>query len=157
MVASRAGLKKVVKTVRGKRGTVRRAYYVKANEAPKKQGFLSRHKGKLALGAAAIGAGLLANRHKLALRGAYHGAKAAHAENRAIHGNMKRFGMGMNALTRAKHLLGGARTGAAVGNELRGGSKGGWTRLRRSGQAVASGRNVSSYLAASNALSGYRD
>lgn len=153
----RAGLKKVVKTVRGKRGTVRRSYYVKANEAPKKQGFLSRHKGKIAAGALALGAAALASRHRLALRGAYHGARAAHADNKAIHGNMQRFGKGMSLMTRAKHVLGGARRGAQVGNELRPQIRGGWRRLRTSGQAVAAGRYVNSYLAASNALSGYRD
>jgi len=102
----RAGLKKVVKTVRGKRGTVRRAYYVKANEAPKKQGFLSRHKGKIAAGALALGAAALASRHRLALKGAYHGARAAHVENKAIHAGMQRFGKGMSLMTRAKHMLG---------------------------------------------------
>lgn len=68
---NRAGLKKVVKTVRGKKGTVRRSYWVKSN--PKaagnragaaKPGFLARHGGKLAAGVA-LGALALANRHKL--------------------------------------------------------------------------------------------
>lgn len=83
MAANRAGLKKVTKTVRGKKGVVRRSYWVKANpnqksgqrslrqEGAPKQGFLARHGGKLAVGAALLGAAAL-NRHKLmgAARGA---------------------------------------------------------------------------------------
>jgi len=61
---SNGKLKKVVKSVRGKHGTVRRAYYVKANQDPPKQGFLRRHAGKLVAGAAIAGLAL-ANRHKL--------------------------------------------------------------------------------------------
>lgn len=75
---SRAGLRKVVKTVKGKKGIVRRSYWVKSGQQPKpgrralnqnaqpqKEGFLKRHAGKLALGAALLGAAAL-NRHKLA-------------------------------------------------------------------------------------------
>lgn len=74
---SRAGLRKVVKTVKGKKGTVRRSYWVKSGQQPKpgqrvlrqnaqpqKEGFLKRHAGKLAVGAALLGAAAL-NRHKL--------------------------------------------------------------------------------------------
>ena len=70
----RPGLKRVVKTVRGKHGSVKRTYWVKANpkEASKRQGkgakepgFLRRNAGKLALGAAA-----LAGTAYMALRGA---------------------------------------------------------------------------------------
>lgn len=70
----RQNLKKVVKTVRGKRGSVRRTYWVHANEPPKKQGFLRRHAGKLLAGAAIAGLAI-ANRHKLA--GAARGAGLA--------------------------------------------------------------------------------
>lgn len=53
-MASRAGLKKVTKTVRGKKGAVKRSYWVKAKDAAKGVGgFLNRHKGKI-LGAAAL-------------------------------------------------------------------------------------------------------
>lgn len=150
----RAGLKKVVKTVRGKRGSVRRTYYVKGSEAPKKAGFLRRHAGKLAVGAALVGAGVLASRHRLALRGAYHGAKATHQENRAINAGNARYGKGMGMLQQAKHVLSGARTGAHVGEEMRPQSRGGFRRLRTATRAV-SGRNVTAYLAASKALHGY--
>ena len=53
-MANRAGLKKVTKTVRGKKGAVKRSYWVKAKDAAKGVGgFLNRHKGKI-LGAAAL-------------------------------------------------------------------------------------------------------
>lgn len=84
---SRAGLRKVVKTVKGKKGIVRRSYWVKSGQQPKpgrralnqnaqpqKEGFLRRHAGKLAVGAALLGAAAL-NRHKLA--GAARGAGLA--------------------------------------------------------------------------------
>lgn len=63
-MASKAGLKKVTKTVRGKKGVVRRSYWVKAKDAVKSVGgFLNRNKGKIALGAAAaIGTGLAIHR-----------------------------------------------------------------------------------------------
>ncbi len=150
---ARAGLKKITKTVRGKKGTVRRTYWVKS-AAQKVGGFLSKHKGKIAAGAALAGAGLLAHRHRLALRGAYHGAKAMHQENRAIHSGNIRFGHKMGALQQAKHVLSGARTGARVGEEMRPQSSSGWRRLRTATRA-ASGRNVTAYLAASKALHGY--
>ncbi len=59
---ARSGLKKVVKTVKGKKGTVRRTYWVKA-QAPTKRaravgaGFMQRHGDKVkgALGLAALG------------------------------------------------------------------------------------------------------
>lgn len=54
-MSSKAGLKKVTKTVRGKKGAVRRSYWVKAKDAAKSAGgFLNRHKSKIALGAAAL-------------------------------------------------------------------------------------------------------
>ena len=56
-MANKAGLRKVVKTVRGKRGSVRRAYWVKAGEAA--GGFIKRHKGKIAAGAL-LAAGIMA-------------------------------------------------------------------------------------------------
>lgn len=72
---ARAGLKKVVKSVRGKHGTVRRTYWVKSNLKQTEQkgpGFLRRHAGKLVAGAALAGLAY-ANRNKLA--GAARGAR----------------------------------------------------------------------------------
>lgn len=69
-MANRAGLKKVTKTVRGKKGAVKRSYWVKAKGAVK--GWANRHPvaaqlGKKALVAGAImgGAAILHNRGKL--------------------------------------------------------------------------------------------
>ena len=62
-MANRAGLKKVTKMVHGKKGTVKRSYWIKAKEGAKSVGgkvagaaraaggFLKRHKGKIAAGA----------------------------------------------------------------------------------------------------------
>lgn len=65
-MASKAGLKKVTKTVRGKKSAVRRSYWVKAKDAVKSTGgFLNRHKGKIATGIALAGAGAyLAHKHR---------------------------------------------------------------------------------------------
>ena len=64
-MANRAGLKKVTKTVKGRKGTVRRSYWVKASQAAKKgrpvaqqkqPGFLRRNAGKIVGGLALAGA-----------------------------------------------------------------------------------------------------
>ena len=61
---NRSGLKKVTKTVRSKRGSVRRSYWVKAQESVKSAGQkIWRNKGKLALAGAVIAGGLYL-RHK---------------------------------------------------------------------------------------------
>lgn len=76
-MGSHAGLKKVVKTVRGKKGVVKRTYWMRATEKAKAAGrgiqkgakatgkFLGKHKGKIAAAAALTGA-------YLAVRGAQH-------------------------------------------------------------------------------------
>lgn len=57
-MANRAGLKKITKTVRGKKGAVKRSYWVKAKDAAKGVGgFLNRHKGKIAAGVGLAAAG----------------------------------------------------------------------------------------------------
>jgi hypothetical protein len=61
------GLKKVVKSVRGKKGSVRRTYWVKSDPKATKQqqpGFLRRNAGKIAGVAALAGAAYL-GRHKI--------------------------------------------------------------------------------------------
>jgi len=78
-MANRAGLKKVVKTVRGKKGTVKRSYWVKA-------GNVAKTVGKVALaGAAVAGAlhlakkrGLLASKNPT-----WHGSMAHSSNNTA--------------------------------------------------------------------------
>lgn len=71
----RPGLKKVVKTVKGKKGSVKRSYWVKSNPKAvqarggkgqeKQPGFLRRHAGKIALGAAALAGGAYLAHKKL--------------------------------------------------------------------------------------------
>lgn len=68
-MANRAGLKKVTKSVHGKKGTVRRSYWIKAKEGAKSVGgkvagaarsagnFLNKHKGKIAAGVGLAAAG----------------------------------------------------------------------------------------------------
>jgi hypothetical protein len=64
---SRSGLKKVSKTVRGRKGSVRRSYWVKAQEGAKSVGQKIWHnKGKIALAGAAIAGGLYLRHRKAA-------------------------------------------------------------------------------------------
>ena len=84
-MSGRAGLRKVVKTVKGKKGTVRRSYWVRSApsgpagartlrraQSPQRESFLKRHAGKIAAGAALLGAAAL---HKHKLTGAAHGVQ----------------------------------------------------------------------------------
>lgn len=57
-----AGLKKVTKTVKGAKGSVRRSYWVKGKEAAK--GFLKNHGKKIVAGAALVGGAALAYKHR---------------------------------------------------------------------------------------------
>lgn len=61
-MANRAGLKKVTKTVRGKKGAVKRSYWVKAKEAV--SGFAKNHGKKILAGAALAGGAALAYKHR---------------------------------------------------------------------------------------------
>lgn len=78
-MANRAGLKKVTKTVRGKKGTVKRSYWVKA-------GNVAKTVGKVALAAAAVAGGIhMAKKHGL-LRSknpTWHGSMAHSSNNTA--------------------------------------------------------------------------
>lgn len=63
-MASKAGLRKITKTVRGRKGSVRRSYWVRAKQSVKNAGtFALRHKGKI-LGGAVLAAGLALAHHK---------------------------------------------------------------------------------------------
>ncbi len=82
-MANRAGLRKVTKSVRGKHGSVRRSYWVKATGAVKGAakaagGFVARHKGKIAGAAALAGAAYLGVKHGSKIAGAVRGAHDAH-------------------------------------------------------------------------------
>jgi hypothetical protein len=83
---ARSGLKKVVKTVRGKKGSVRRSYWMKsdpkAGKNGKRPGFLRRHAGKILGAAALVGGAYLAHRAgaTAALRGAATHGRAAYKD-----------------------------------------------------------------------------
>lgn len=117
MAGSRAGLKKVTKVVRGKKGSVKRTYWVKAQQAAKGVGgFLNRHKGKIAAGVALAAGAALAHRHRGAIKGAYHGAKMANTAAGGVSRGMSAItGKGLSLRNRIKAVAAGARVGAAVG------------------------------------------
>ena len=117
MAGGRAGLKKVTKSVQGKKGTVRRSYWVKAQDAVKSAGrFLGRHKGKIAAGAALAGAAALAVRNRGAIKGAYRGASIANRASGAVSHGMKAVtGTGMSLRTRFNIIRTGAIGGAKLG------------------------------------------
>lgn len=117
MAGSRAGLKRVVKSVRSKKGTARRTYWVKAQEAAKGAGrFLNRHKSKIAAGAALVGAAALAAHNRGAIKGAYHGARIANRASGTVSRGMKAVtGSGMSLRTRFNIIRKGAVGGAKVG------------------------------------------
>jgi len=81
---NRTGLKKVTKTVRGKKGSVRRSYWVRAKEAAKGVGRVAwKHKGKIATGVAVAGGLYLTARAYNAgsnFRVAYNWAKEQHQD-----------------------------------------------------------------------------
>lgn len=133
MAGSRAGLKKVTKVVRGKKGSVKRTYWVKAQQAAKGVGgFLNRHKGKIAAGVALAAGAALAHRHRGALKGAYHGAKMANTAAGGVSRGMSAVtGKGLGLRNRLKAIATGARAGAAVGGAVDSGRR-----------AVSSGRSM---------------
>ena len=93
-MANRAGLRKVTKSVKGKKGTVQRSYWVKASSAVKGAAksagkFIGKHKGKIA-----AGAGLA-----LTAAAAYKGAKFVKGYR----------GMGMSHGDAAKAIFGGLK------------------------------------------------
>ena len=108
-MGNRAGLKKVVKSVRGKRGSVRRTYWVKSSpkkaanprQSEQKPGFLRRHAGKI-IGAAALAGLAYANRNKL--------AGAARGAGLALNAH-KHSGRTAGAMERAKDAFRAAKLG----------------------------------------------
>lgn len=85
---SRSGLKREVRSVKGKHGTVKRTYWVKSQQAV--TGFARKHKGKIAgaaVAAATIGALAYGNRH--ALKWGYRVAKQKREEHIKAGGSTK--------------------------------------------------------------------
>lgn len=125
MAGSRAGLKRVRKSVRTKRGTAQRTYWVKAS--PKKaksaagsrldqaKAFVSRHKGKILAGAAtaaALGAAYHANRESV--KGGFRSARKAAFGGR--HEGESFFGHAARVVQKAR---GGAKMGYAYDQKRR--------------------------------------
>lgn len=120
---NRAGLKRVRKTVRGKRGSVQRTYWVKANPAKPgtrklrgdnkapRPGFLQRHAGKIAAVAGLAGAAYTASK---VARGHWGGNTAvAGAIRGASLANSAHSGSGSKLSERAKDMFRMARAGYA--------------------------------------------
>lgn len=112
-MGTHAGLTKVTKNVKGKKGMVRRSYWVRGKEAAKSGakkigGFLNKHKGKIAAGAALAGAAYMGVKHGSKISGAYHGAKAGIKHTNALAGVL-----GTTATRKEKAF--GAVLGAATG------------------------------------------
>ena len=86
---NRSGLKKVTKTVRGKKGMVKRSYWVRGKQAVggavrKVGNFVNRHHRKFLGAAALVGGAALAYKHRNSIS---HGAsliKQAHEEGKRI-------------------------------------------------------------------------
>lgn len=125
---SRAGLKKVRKTVHGKHGTVSRSYWVKSASAVKSG--IAHHGLKLGAGALALGVGALAAHHRSTIgTHALGAAKSANTWRR--HGGASFADKMINAVGNklVEHVGGkigshlGSRAGAAIGRRL-GGRKG---------------------------------
>lgn len=117
-MANRAGLRKITKTVRGKKGSVRRSYWVKASGAVKGAakaagGFVARHKGKIAGAAALAGAAYLGVKHGSKISGAVQGMHMAHKMAGAM-GIRKHLSLRHNAEAIAAGALVGSRLGASA-------------------------------------------
>lgn len=113
---ARAGLKKVIKTVKGKKGSARRAYWVKSdpNAGKKKPGFLRRHAGKILGAAALVGGAYLAHRAgaTAAAKGAVRGTLSAYRDAKAIRSaNGPKIGVG----EKISGALAAVRHGGAAG------------------------------------------
>jgi len=164
-MANRAGLRKVTKSVKGKKGTLQRSYWVKASSAVKGAAksagkFIGKHKGKIAAGAGlALGAAAAYKGAKF-VKG-YRGMGMSHGDAaKAIFGGLKErakgaaergahavVGVGAKAHKAASDARGAARNAADF---VKGGRAAGMSRssiaknaaaglASRAGSAIASG------------------
>ena len=117
---ARSNLKKIQKTVRTKRGSARRTFWVKAEEAPKpevRKSFVRRHAGKLAVGTAALVGAALFAKHRHGLAAAAEGAHAAYKGARiADHASHLFTGQGIGLGNHVRAVKTGASLGYAVGS-----------------------------------------
>ncbi len=120
---ARSGLKKVVKTVKGKKGTVKRSYWVKAQGAAGKAksavgGFARRHSTALkVVGGVAALAGLAYGAHRApALMASARMARAGYSAAREVGGTrMQALGIAGRAGRLTNRAHGGSEWGQAVG------------------------------------------
>lgn len=117
---ARSNLRKVQKVVRTKRGSTRRAFWVKAEEAPKpevRQSFLRRHAGKIAAGTAALVGATLFARHRHGIVAGAEGAHAAYRGARFVdHASHLLTGQGIGVANHVRAVKAGASLGYAVGS-----------------------------------------
>ena len=116
-MSGHAGLTKVTKNVKGKKGMVRRSYWVRGKDAVKAGakklgGFVSKHKGKIAAAAAIAGGAYLGVKHGHKISGAYHGAKKGLGVVNAI---ASRFHDKATRKEKAIGIIGGAMSGISKG------------------------------------------
>lgn len=129
-MANRAGLRKVVKTVRGKHGAVRRSYWVRAQEAGKS--LIRKHGGKIAAGALLVASAIGASNAMQNL--------AHHTTGRAQRNRNSEF---QNA--QAASMTWGGRSGGIQANFTRSANHG------FSGDTLHVGGNIGSSLSATHA------
>lgn len=111
---NRAGLKRVTKTVRGRKGAVKRTYWVRAKDAAKGAGrFVKRNAGKIVAGAALAGGAALALKHRGHIAAAARLAHAAHVagRERAVKFNKAAQQSQWNRKDTLRHTLKGYRQG----------------------------------------------
>ncbi len=159
-MANRAGLKKVTKTVKGKKGSVVRTYWVKTKEGAKAAGrFINKHKGKIAGAAALTAAAALAYKHRGSLnreglkkagdavKGAAESVKTAHAAGKSRADKFRR------AASHPDRVAQGKSTGRArVAYET---AKGYVQGVRRSAPGQAASKSVNDSTAGARTVAGY--
>lgn len=125
---ARAGLKKVIKTVKGKRGSVKRSYWIKSDPkagkgGKQRPGFLRRHAGKILGLAALAGGAYLAHKAggTAAVRGAATHGRAAYKDAMAQRGlSGPKLGIRERLSGAAAAASHGARQGVAEHHERQG-------------------------------------
>lgn len=116
-MSGHAGLTKVTKNVKGKKGMVRRSYWVRGSNAVKAGakklgGFVNKHKGKIAGAAALAGAAYLGVKHGSKISGAIGGARRGLANANKLAGM---FRTTASRKEKAVGIIGGAALGARNG------------------------------------------